>query len=61
MYLPHPALFHCGTYGEDEANTGLSRPNCDLSASTDTVLYSEVIRDVTDDVLTKQFIAKLVR
>lgn len=61
VYLPHPAMFHCGEFPAGDANAGISRPTCDLDASTDTVLYSEMIRDVTDDATSQQFIAKLVR
>ncbi|MFK7944626.1 MAG: hypothetical protein AB8B85_17190, partial [Paracoccaceae bacterium] len=56
VYLPQPAGYHCGS-----DTSGSPIPTCDVEDSKDTVLHMEIIRDVTDEATTKQFVAKLVR
>lgn len=50
VYLPHPASHFCGPFD----------PSCAVDASRETVLYMEVIEDVTDTA-TQRYVAKLVR
>lgn len=62
MYLPQPASYHCG-FGPDIDGDGDDDPlpSCAVEESKDTLLYAEIIEDVTEEATTQQFIAKLVR
>ena len=62
MYIPQPAGFHCG-FGPDIDGDGNPDPlpTCAIEDSKDTLLYAEIIEDVTEEATTQQFVAKLVR